>query len=60
VKLNTKDNFKLCVLAITTIASELITLGTLGSVNLEWRAKLLFSHWMDTTPDPWPMSEDEL
>lgn len=42
-----KDRFKLCVLAIVTIAAEVVTLLTFGGFNTEWRAKLLFSDWME-------------
>jgi formate/nitrite transporter FocA (FNT family) len=42
-----KARFKLCVLAVVCIAQELVTLMTLGFVVPEWRAKVLFSDWMD-------------
>jgi len=47
MRLNRRDNFKLMVLAIVTIASELVTLVSFGTINPYWASTLLFSDWMD-------------
>jgi hypothetical protein len=47
MKLNRQDNYKLMVLALVSIASDLITLASLGTINPEWRSIVLFSAWMD-------------
>ena len=46
MRLNKQDNFKLCVLALVSIAGDLVTLVTLGTINPSWRADVLFSDWM--------------
>ena len=46
MKINKQDNFKLVVLALVSIAADLVTLVSLGTINPNWRADVLFSDWM--------------
>jgi hypothetical protein len=50
MKMNRKDNGKLMLLAVVSIAADLITLVSFGTINPDWRARLLFSDWYDTNP----------
>ena len=47
------------VLSAVCIAAELVTFLTLGNYGVEWRARLLFSSWMDEK-DPMPFYSGEL
>ena len=46
MKITKQDNFKLVVLALVSIAADLVTLVSLGTINPNWRADVLFSDWM--------------
>jgi len=46
MKINTQDNFKLVVLALVSIAADLVTVVSLGTINPSWRGDVLFSDWM--------------
>ena len=46
MKINKQDNSKLVVLALVSITADLVTLVSLGTINPNWRADVLFSDWM--------------
>ena len=47
MKLNRDDNFKLVILAAVSIASDIITIMSFGTVITHWRADVLFFEWYD-------------
>ena len=47
MKLNRDDNFKLVILAVVSIASDVLTIMSFGTVITQWRADVLFSEWID-------------